>query len=101
MNLFRMVESSVRLNPERSAVESDGKVMRYRELEAHVVAVATALRAAEVGVGDRVLMFAPNRTECIVLYLASAYIGAIYVPVNAGFGRRELEYVLENARPTL
>ena len=100
MNFFRVVQASVRRHSELVAVEFDGDVLRYRELEVQVVRVAGALRRLEVGVGDRVLMFAPNRIESIVIYLACAYIGAIYVPVNVDFGRRELEYVLDNAEPT-
>ncbi|MEA3359930.1 MAG: AMP-binding protein [Thermodesulfobacteriota bacterium] len=51
--------------------------------------------------GDRVILYLPKSLAFIVAHLALQKIGAIGVPVNPGFKKMEMEYLLEDAGPAL
>ncbi len=51
--------------------------------------------------GDRVILYLPKSLAFIVANLALQKIGAIGVPVNPGFKKMEMEYLLEDAGPSL
>src|ERR1700741_308050 len=86
LNYAEQVLRAIRQRPEEvailSAVEGQTKSDRRRikgsELLAQVGAVAAALRAAGVEKGDRVAGYLPNCVETVVVFLASASIGAIW-----------------------
>jgi acetoacetyl-CoA synthetase len=60
--------------------------LTYRELYDEVARVAFALRAAGVGVGDRVAGFMPNLPETVIAMLATTSLGAIWSSCSPDFG---------------
>ncbi|HWC80797.1 MAG TPA: AMP-binding protein [Pseudonocardiaceae bacterium] len=74
-----------------------GKRWTYAELAADVNAVALGLLELGVGKGDRVGIWAPNRSEWTLVQYATAKIGAILVNINPSYRVHELEYVLRQA----
>ena len=70
------------------AEREDGQVERrtYGELRADVARFASGLRAIGVARGDRVAVFLPMGTECVVAVLALGALGAIYTPIFSGYG---------------
>ena len=64
----------------RSATRSWGA------LRAEVAALAAALRADGVGVGDRVAAYLPNACEAVVAMLAAASVGAVWSSCSPDFG---------------
>ena len=51
--------------------------------------------------GDKVMLLAKNRIECVESFFACAKIGAVYAPINWRFAPAEVEYVLSGYAPTL
>jgi fatty-acyl-CoA synthase len=66
----------------------------YRELREESGRAARGLLARGIEKGDRVGIWAPNRSEWVVTQYATARIGAILVNVNPAYKRSELEYAL-------
>jgi fatty-acyl-CoA synthase len=66
----------------------------YRQLWDATTRAARALMACDVGVGDRVGVWSPNRYEWVVAQFATARVGAILVNVNPAYRAPELEYAL-------
>jgi len=66
--------------------EGDMRTMSRPELYQQVRAVATALRKAGVGVGDRVAGFMPNIPESLIAMLATSSIGAVWSSCSPDFG---------------
>jgi len=62
--------------------------MTWRELGAKVSRLQQALKAAGVGVGDRVAAMLPNGPDAIALVLATTSIGAIWSSCSPDFGER-------------
>jgi acetoacetyl-CoA synthetase len=63
-----------------------GRRLTYAELADEVARVAAALRAAGVGVGDRVAGYMPNVPETVVAMLAAASLGAVWSSCSPDFG---------------
>ena len=61
--------------------------MTYAELYSQVARLAHALRAAGVGVGDRVAGLMPNMPETVIAMLAATSLGAIWSSCSPDFGR--------------
>ena len=60
----------------------------YAELNAHVAGLQHSLRAAGVGVGDRVAAILPNAWQAVVAMLATTSLGAIWSSCSPDFGSR-------------
>ena len=78
----------------------DGKVesqISYIELNQHTSRMASVFQNLGVEKGDRVILFIPKSLIFVVAHLALQKIGAIAVPLNPGFKKSELEYLLQDA----
>ncbi len=81
-------------------VEGEGREpqrLTYRELHRRVASFAGALAGLGVGVGDAVGLYLPMTAEVVVALLACLKIGAVPVPVFAGFGPEALAARLADA----
>ncbi|VXC23546.1 Acetoacetyl-coenzyme A synthetase [Pseudomonas sp. 8AS] len=75
-------------HPALVAIGEDGsrEQLSYAELAAHVAGLQKSLRAAGVGVGDRVAAFMPNTWQTVVGMLATASLGATWSSCSPDFG---------------
>ena len=73
------------------------KTYTYREFGEATDALALALLADGVRVGDRVAIWAPNCAEWMITQYATAKVGAILVNINPAYRTSELEFVLRQA----
>jgi long-chain acyl-CoA synthetase len=81
--------------PDAPAVSRENLETRtWAELNDRVNQLARVLQAYGVAKGERVMLLAKNRLECVEAFFACAKIGAIYSPVNWRFVAAEIEYVL-------
>jgi fatty-acyl-CoA synthase len=94
-NLGRTIERV----PEHDALVDvpSGRRWSYAQFGHDVDALATGLLAADVGVGDRIGIWAPNCPEWTLLQYASAAVGAILVNINPAYRTHELAFVLEQS----
>lgn len=76
-----------------------GRTFSYRDLDRLTARMAGALRGLGVREGERVAALVEKSPESIALYLATARIGAIFVPMNVDFRPSEVEYVLKDCTP--
>ena len=75
-------------HPALVAIGEDGsrEQLSYAELAAHVAGLQQSLKAAGVGVGDRVAAFMPNTWQTVVGMLATASLGATWSSCSPDFG---------------
>ncbi len=71
----------------------------FRDVELVARRLAGGLRARGVGPGDVVVFQLPNWREAAAVFWASAFLGAVVVPVVHFYGRKELGYILETVKP--
>lgn len=87
--------------PEATAIVDPARRLSYGELARATEAAAAALRAEGVEPGDRVGLISENSLDFLVAALGTWAAGAVLAPIHPSFGRSELDYVLENARPRI
>ncbi|MFF2846308.1 AMP-binding protein [Streptomyces sp. NPDC058001] len=71
----------------------------FRDVERVARRLAAGLRARGVGPGDRIAFQLPNWMEAAAVFWASAFLGAVVVPVVHFYGRKELGYILRAVEP--
>ena len=81
------------------ALEWDGRVYTFGEIDARANRMARALQQRGLRDGDRLAVYLPNCLAYIEVFLACARVGAILVPVNVLYREREAAHILRDARP--
>ncbi len=64
-----------------------------------ICSVATFLHEQGIGKGDRVAVFSPNSYQMLVWEMAVTSMGAVSVPIFAGYDVKNLDYILGHAEP--
>src|SRR5277367_5761850 len=83
----------------RVALSRDGRSLTFRELHTRVEGIAATLTKNGFGVGDRLALLLPNGPDYIELMYACSMLGVIAVPLNTRLSTKEIDRVLEDARP--
>jgi long-chain acyl-CoA synthetase len=82
-------------------VAGDWTITGSRALRERVEATALGLRAAGVGVGDRVAIMSPNRVDWIVANLAILHAGGVVVPLYATQAPDQVAHILADSEARL
>ena len=108
MNLNTLFAIGRQRLPSKTAIDfSDGRGalpprrLTFAELHAQAQRWAAAFARLGVRKGDRVALYLRNRPEFVIAYLAALEAGAIMVPINLRYRRRELSHILDDAEPSL
>jgi acyl-CoA synthetase (AMP-forming)/AMP-acid ligase II len=97
----RALAQSVACRPEHIAIDEDGVLTTYAQLDRAALRVSRALMAHGIQSGDLVAIWAPNCTEWVVAALGILGTGAGVVPVNTRMKGVEAAYVLQKSRARL
>ncbi|MFB8005177.1 beta-ketoacyl synthase N-terminal-like domain-containing protein [Nocardia sp. NPDC056000] len=84
---------------DRPAVTDDAESVDYRSLIDRAAGLAQVLAGGGVHSGVRVAYLGSNGGAFVTAYLACAWLGAVFVPLNARLSAGELGYVLEHSAP--
>ncbi len=87
--------------PHRRAATLDGRSVTYAELAAATGRICRALAARGIGHHDRVVWMGETTLDAIPLSMATASLGAVFVPVNPRLSAEEAAPVLDTADPAL
>src|SRR3954466_2338563 len=71
----------------------------FADVDRAARSLAASLQARGVGAGDVVLFQLPNWVEAGITFWASAYLGAVVVPVVHFYGSKEIAYILRATNP--
>uniref|UniRef100_A0A5Q5BN43 AMP-dependent synthetase and ligase n=2 Tax=unclassified Mycobacterium TaxID=2642494 RepID=A0A5Q5BN43_MYCSS len=71
----------------------------FGDVELQARRLAAGLRRRGVGPGDVVAFQLPNWAEAAMAFWASAFLGAVVVPIVHFYGRKELAHIMATARP--
>ncbi len=95
--LMSLLESRVRMLPDKEFIVFEGKSLSYAEVWREVLATAQALAARGVKKGDRIGVISPNHPMTVFTFFALGHLGAIMVSVNADYGVEEVRYVFNHS----
>ncbi len=71
--------------------------LTYGDLDRYSNRMANALRDLGVKKGDRVILFLPKSLFFVVAHLALQRMGSVGIPLNPGFKKSEMEYLVRDA----
>ena len=95
------LDAAAQSSPDRLAVVDHDVTLTYSELKARSESLAAAMVAAGVEPGRAVLVQLPNWWETLVVYHAVNRLGAVVNPVIPIYRRREVGYIVEQAKPAM
>ena len=99
-NAYGAFASRFREHSQRRAIESfDGRTFSYADVERLTARMARFLAQRGVRKGDRVAGLLEKSPEGLMLYLAVARAGGVYVPLSTGLRAAEIDYLLRDAAP--
>src|SRR2546426_7374180 len=90
---------AARYFPERTALAANGTRSTFRDLHARVGRIAAALTKHGFKAGDRLAILLPNETDYIELVYACARLGVVVVPLNTRLSVKEIDGILDDAKP--
>ncbi|MCD4524130.1 AMP-binding protein [Nocardioides sp. cx-173] len=93
----RLLEQAATRFADRPAIIDGDRSLTYAGLAAEVLRTSRGLRAIGVSPGDRVAVWAPNRTEFALALLGAQCLGASLVPLNTRYRGHEARAVLERS----
>ncbi|HSY87280.1 MAG TPA: malonyl-CoA synthase [Verrucomicrobiae bacterium] len=79
----------------------DGNILTYGSLLEDTARYAHALTAQGLKPGDRLAVQVEKSPEAIILYLAAARAGVVFLPLNPAYTVAELDYFIADAEPAL
>ena len=89
-------------DPGKAFLETpDGSILTYGGLLAETARYAHALAAQGLKPGDRLAVQVEKSPEAIILYLAAARAGVVFLPLNTAYTTAELDYFIADAEPAL
>ena len=97
LTLPARLERTAAEHPNSTALILGENRMTYAELQDQSQRLAGLMRQEGIGPGDRVALMAPNIPAFPVVFFAALQLGAVVVPMNPLFKRREIEYYLEDS----
>jgi carnitine-CoA ligase len=89
------------VHPDRLALQVEHRKWTFSELDEASARLAQVLEARGLKRGDRVVLITLNSDLSVILFLAAARIGAIFIPLNPAATRADLEYLLGHSRARL
>ena len=100
-HLFDLIAARIE-DPAKTFIETlDGETISYGQVLARSARYANALRDLGVKTGDRVAVQVEKSPAMLMLYLACARAGAIFLPLNTAYTVAELDYFVSDAEPKL
>jgi len=87
--------------PHQTAIVDDEGHHSYADIRGEADAVARSLLPLGVQRGDAVAGLLRNRARWLVCFLATAEVGATFVPLNTCYRSRELKWTLRHTAATL
>jgi fatty-acyl-CoA synthase len=97
----RWLRDRARLTPDRIAIDCDGALTTYRELDEQSDSVAASLLGGGLRRGDRVATLTHASPKHVAVFFACAKAGFILLPLSPRLAPAELAYQLDDAEPAV
>ncbi|HLG64403.1 MAG TPA: amino acid adenylation domain-containing protein [Ktedonosporobacter sp.] len=99
--VHELFEEQVRVRPDAIALACEERALSYRALDQRVNGLAWQLRELGVGPEVPVGICMERSLELVVALLAILKAGGIYVPLDPGYPRERLAFMIADARITI
>ena len=83
--------------PDKPALSHGERVLNYTQLDRHVCAFASGLRALGLARSERVAVFLEKRLETVVSCFGAARAGGVFVPLNPALRPQQVRHILRDS----
>lgn len=97
LNLGQILKVNAKKFPNTIALKDKNRSYLYPELNKRVNKLSHSLLSLGLNKGDKVAVLLENSIEIVEIYLATAKIGLIIVPINFRLVDKDIEYILTNS----
>jgi crotonobetaine/carnitine-CoA ligase len=91
-----LLAARVAASPDKSALEFEGRIWSYAALDEVSTLLALAAARRNVNKGDRIALVSVNTDLSVIIFLAAAKLGALFVPLNPAATDADLQYMLSH-----
>ena len=98
MNITHGLRRAQQINPNGVAAVFGDRRRTWREIGERVPRLAAGLRSLGIDIGDRVAILSLNSDRYFELYIATAWAGAVIVPLNIRWSSPENEDAMRDCR---
>ena len=99
--LGSVLAERARSHPDKDFLRTHGATYTFRAFATESNRIAHGLARLGVTRGTRVMVSLPNRAEVVLIWLALAKLGAVYVPLNSAFKGPSLAAMMTGAQSSL
>ena len=99
--LAQLVQSAADIHAGQVAIDDDGAIITYTELNRLRLRAAAAFHARGLRRGDHIAIWAPNSYRWIVAAIGAQTLGIVLVPINTRWKGSEAAYALNRGRATM
>jgi amino acid adenylation domain-containing protein/FkbM family methyltransferase len=99
--LHQLIEEQVKRTPTNPAVCFEGHTLTYEELDRRADSLPASLIGLGVGPDRLVALLVQRSVDMIVGILATLKAGGAYVPIDAGHPTARVNFILEDANPSV
>jgi len=92
VNLAASLEGAAARDPGREALVQGDLRLAYAQLRENAARLAGGLEQLGLRRGDRLAAVLSNRHECVQLYWAAQWLGAVFVPLSWRISQAEIDY---------
>src|SRR5712691_3667075 len=100
MDITHILERAVRFFPQAPACVAGARRLTYDAFYERVGRLAHALQQCGVTPGARVAVLSANSVPYLEMYYATAWLGAVIVPLNMRLAAAELAYIINDSGST-
>jgi len=97
--IFDMIVRNARLFPAREAWVFGNHRSTFHQFLAEINRLSFGIKKLGLRKGDRLEVLSQNCYEYVLLYGASAKLGAVMLPINWRLNAQEIEYILLDGTP--
>ncbi|MTD54310.1 type I polyketide synthase [Amycolatopsis pithecellobii] len=101
VTLIEAFFATVAKDPDGIAASDGDRELTWKQWQEQSFAVARGLRELGAGPGDVIAVRLPNCVDFLVLHVAVAMIGGVFLPLHVDLGQADLESILSRTAPTL
>ncbi|WP_311776754.1 class I adenylate-forming enzyme family protein [Trueperella abortisuis] len=98
-NAAHALDRAARAHPQRESIVYAGQTLTVVEAAVRTRQLAQMLAAAGVSKGDRVMLISRNSPYHLLLHVACARLGAVFVPVSARLNRADHQAIVDFSGP--
>ena len=97
VNIPQAVEEVSKKNPDRVALEIEGKEYTYKNILSSAKSIASFLFLRNIKHGDRVAILSEGRPEWGIAYLGISFLGGVAVPIDIQLSEDEVKNLIRDS----